>query len=123
MKRASLAAVPVTKKTETRDLTDRLLSEKPAPAPTAARAAAARPRAKAPAPKPARPAALSPARPTSSTGALEKALEKSRAAVDALRDAAAEAPARYDVAVRYRLDALAHHLNQIAEFMNVIRRR
>jgi hypothetical protein len=26
-------------------------------------------------------------------------------------------PARYDVAIRFRLDALAHHIRQVAEYL------
>jgi hypothetical protein len=38
-------------------------------------------------------------------------------AAEALRQAGREAPARYDVALRYRMDALAHHLQQVKEFV------
>jgi hypothetical protein len=48
---------------------------------------------------------------------LKRALSLAEEAVAALAAAAAEAPARLDLAVRYRLDALAHHLRQVAEFM------
>jgi hypothetical protein len=44
-----------------------------------------------------------------------------RAAQDAsqaLEDAAQAAPARYSVALRYRLEALAQHLRQVADFVN-----
>jgi len=52
---------------------------------------------------------------------LKKALAEADRAVAALVAAAGIAPARYDLAVRYRLDALVHHLRQVAEFMASIR--
>ncbi|MEK7327035.1 MAG: hypothetical protein AAB217_17465 [Chloroflexota bacterium] len=48
---------------------------------------------------------------------LAQAVEKARQAVEALRIAGRSTPAQYDLAVRYRLDALAHHLEQVAEFL------
>jgi hypothetical protein len=48
---------------------------------------------------------------------IAQAVEKTRLAVEALRMAGHSAPAQYDLAVRYRLDALAHHLEQVAEFL------
>jgi hypothetical protein len=45
------------------------------------------------------------------------ALAAADSATEALRQAAREAPARYDVALHYRLDALAHHLQQVREFV------
>ncbi|MBM4422846.1 MAG: hypothetical protein FJ030_05570 [Chloroflexi bacterium] len=48
---------------------------------------------------------------------MADAVEKTRAAVEALQIAGRAAPARYDLAVRYRLDALAHHLQQVADFV------
>lgn len=59
---------------------------------------------------------------TSADSPLDTALTQSRAAVDALHAAAAEAPARYNVALHYRLDALAHHLTQITEFIETLRK-
>lgn len=49
--------------------------------------------------------------------ALKQALAETEKAVAALIAAADAAPARHDLAVRYRLDALAHHLRQVAEFI------
>lgn len=51
--------------------------------------------------------------------ALTQAMAEAEKAVAALIAAAESAPARHDLAVRYRLDALAHHLRQVAEFMAV----
>jgi hypothetical protein len=48
---------------------------------------------------------------------LESALAAAEAATAALRQAGREAPARYDVALHYRLDSLAHHLQQVKEFV------
>jgi hypothetical protein len=48
---------------------------------------------------------------------MDAALEQAAAAALALRRAAGDAPARYEVALGYRLDALAHHLQQVAEFI------
>jgi hypothetical protein len=48
---------------------------------------------------------------------LDEALATAEAATDALRQASRTAPARYDVALRYRLDALAHHVQQVKEFV------
>jgi hypothetical protein len=45
------------------------------------------------------------------------ALGQAQAATEALRLAARSAPARYELALRYRLEALAHHVQQVAEFM------
>ena len=58
----------------------------------------------------------------SSAASVDEALTQSRAAVAALKAAAGQAPARYDVALRYRLDALAHHLQQVTEFVESARR-
>jgi hypothetical protein len=48
---------------------------------------------------------------------ITQAVEKVRLAVEALQAAGRSTPARFDLAVRYRLDALAHHLEQVAEFL------
>ncbi len=48
---------------------------------------------------------------------LAEAVAKTEAAIVALQSAAHTAPAQYDLALRYRLDALAHHLEQVAEFV------
>jgi hypothetical protein len=138
MKRASLkdAKVPVTSSLSP-DVTDRILAEDsaipgPAPAPDAAAGAG-----RAAAVSPAVPAAPSPAVTTSasqppgpeaqdsgpdqaasSPAALQSALDSAGAAVRALHQAARDEPARYDLAIRYRLDALAHHLEQVSEFIS-----
>lgn len=52
-----------------------------------------------------------------SVDSIDTALTQSRAAVQSLRLAADDLPARYNLGLRYRLDALAHHLAQIAEFV------
>lgn len=131
MKRASLAIAPVTRKDAAPDLTDRILARTPAaPArPKTARRPGARPAAKTPvrtavpAPRAASPASRAatrrgPALPAASaTVSLPKALASSQAAVEALTAAAHSSPARYDLALRYRLDSLAHHLRQVAEFV------
>lgn len=139
MKRASLTTVPTpAKKTEPTDLTDRLLdrearpdaepaagaparprrSRKRAPAPAAAELAGALPDAiQAPAAVP--PAASPEPSPVEPEPALTlaQALHQVEQAAEALRLAGQSAPARYEVAVRYRLDALGHHLRQVAEFV------
>jgi hypothetical protein len=48
---------------------------------------------------------------------LRQALSQSEKALAAPVEAASGAPSRYDLAVRYRLDALAHHLKQVADFI------
>lgn len=131
MKRASLTVSPAKPKTEAPDLTDRLLSrgETPAPKrstpkPAAKRPeAASRPKAKtAPAAPsaPKSPPALQPSSAPSSVPSVtsvDKALAQSRAALTALKVAADDIPARYDTAIRVRLDSLAHHIQQIAEYL------
>jgi len=54
---------------------------------------------------------------------LDAVLRQAATAADALTAAARQAPARYDVALRYRLDALAHHLRQVADFVASLARR
>jgi len=118
MKRASLAAVPVTNKAEASDLTDRILartSGSPQTAPSAREEQPAPASGPGPAPAAAEPTSTSAA--ASRSAALREALDQSQAAVESLTAAARSAPARYDLALRYRLDALAHHLRQVAEFL------
>ena len=140
MKRASLSALPARPRPEPADLTDRLLereavAEQPAagpsrqdgaPTPPGAVKTAGRKRA-----RPARPAAVAPkaASPSRRDGApgtaggqplapgTDDALRQAAEAAAALRQAARSAPARYELAVRYRLEALAHHVQQVAEFI------
>ncbi len=130
MKRASLKLTPATASKEPTDLTDRLLdreAERPlAPAPPKARAA--RP-AQRPAPAPAIEPEASPPVSTPVTpgtppapelvdGGMAAALDQAQVASRALEVAAQAAPARYSVALRYRLEALALHLRQVADFVN-----
>ena len=147
MKRASLknAKVPVSPSAESKDVTDRLLGVKTEPAPRTPKSSAKpKPRARKmeakpmsetqneplpyvpyrpvpeqpPVPPPG-PTPQSPAVPDMAETAkpISQAVEKTREAVEALRVAGRSAPAQYDLAVRYRLDALAHHLEQVAEFL------
>lgn len=55
--------------------------------------------------------------PSNAPKLLAEAVAKTEAAIVALQSAAHTAPAQYDLALRYRLDALAHHLEQVAEFV------
>lgn len=143
MKRASLktAKVPITS-SNTRDVTDRLLKDdgpplskvkprqKKARLQTAAKPAS--PTADEPLPyipyrtlpdqSPASPPGPQPQAPqltnlSKADKAIANALEQTKAAVNALQIAGRSAPAQYDLAIRYRLDALAHHLEQVAEFV------
>ena len=132
MKRATLTAYPTTHPSEPVDLTDRLLEREanPSSAPAVRRRrkqllnSPTQPQSN---PPPATPASAPEASSTSapeassttvpaSTG-LETALAAADLATQALRRAAGEAPARYDVALHYRLDALAHHVQQVKEFV------
>ena len=143
MKRASLktAKVPITT-SNTRDVTDRLLKEDElAPSKVKPPRKKLRPQK---AVNPASPTADEPLpyipyhtlpdqSPTSPPGpqprtlqltdlskadkAMANALQQTKAAVEALQIAGRSAPAQYDLAIRYRLDALAHHLEQVAEFV------
>jgi hypothetical protein len=124
MKRATLTAYPTTPPSEPADLTDRLLEREDGQTAASARMSPKRRRAQ-PRPRPAlvEPGAEAPQVPAPETRAsqasssLEAALAGADSAADALRQASREAPARYDVALRYRLDALAHHLQQVKEFV------
>lgn len=144
MKRASLTVRPAKPKAETADLTDRLLPREPPPAlrrkqpePAASRVAAAS-RSKAPSPAPrasrtgglaTRARAVAPSSlqsvqsVTSVDTTVDKALAQCRDALAALKAAAGEAPARYEVAIRFRLDALAHHIRQVAEYLDSAARK
>jgi len=121
MKRASLKVVPAAANEPT-DLTDRLLDREaertPAPAKRAA-GPAKRPAPPAPAIEPeASPPVLTAAEPTApAENSLAAALVQAQAASLALEAAAQDAPARYSVALRYRLEALALHLRQVADFV------
>jgi len=130
MKRATLTAYSTNPPAQPADLTDRLLAQESAQAaaapskrrPRARRSALAAPSA------PASEAALPEHPPAHSSPdnvthdnppdeSLTAALAAADAAAEALRKAARDAPARYDVALRYRLDALAYHLQQVKEFV------
>ncbi|MCC7361090.1 MAG: hypothetical protein IT317_16520 [Anaerolineales bacterium] len=131
MKRASLKASPLAAANSPTDLTDRLLDREaerpPAPAKTARTpratspnppptpAAATRPPAIEPKPAAIVPTAASEAQPPAD--ALGAALAQAQTASLALEAAAQAAPARYSVALRYRLEALAQHVRQVAEFV------
>lgn len=130
MKRASLKVTAPSAANVPTDLTDRLLDREAERPPTPAKKARA-PRAAKPSAPPAptlpagpaiEPAAASavpvvPAETTPAADALTDALAQAQAAGRALEAAAQAAPARYSVALRYRLDALAQHVRQVAEFV------
>ncbi len=142
MKRARLASLPAGPKQEPIDLTDRLLdrgahtaSDQPgaAPDPPAAAqpqrrrkatAAQSQPRRQAPHLETREPETAQQETPqrgvsTEEGGAMtvEQALRQAEAAAQALRQAARSTPARFQVAQGYRLDALAHHIRQVAEYI------
>jgi len=124
MKRATLTAYPTTHPSEPVDLTDRLLEREANPSSAPATRRRRKQLLNSPTqpqsdPPPATPTSAPAASSTSgpaSTG-LETALAAADLATQALRRAAGEAPARYDVALHYRLDALAHHVQQVKEFV------
>ncbi len=132
MKRASLSVKPAPPKAAPADLTDRLLDREaeraaqpasPAPQPKRRRAPQARPAAPAGTNEPqAQPPVLEASAPDDGAS-LHAALSQAAGAADALEAAARQAPARYEVALRYRLDALAHHLRQVADFVGSLARR
>jgi len=134
MKRASLTVPPAKPKTEAPDLTDRLLSrgETPAPKRTSrkggsetrpdasrplAKPAPAAPRASKLPPSPSAPASVQSVTREAVDTSVDKALAHCHEALAALKAAANDVPARYDVAIRFRLDALAHHIRQVAEYL------
>jgi hypothetical protein len=126
MKRATLSAIPASAPvTAAGDLTDRLLSPEPAqssgaggPKPHApATAAPKAPRARTSAPQSRQgrqePSAAEP----EESDALRQALLAAQHAVDALQVAGRSEPARYEVALRFRLDSLAHHVQQVKDYV------
>jgi hypothetical protein len=138
MKRARLTAVPVKPATEPPDLTDRLLetggssdkapsrspaSTKAKPAARASTKASRRPGADVPAEATPQVQAAAGSSATEATDELEHALRQAQAAAEALQRAARGGQARYELGMRYRLDALAHHLRQVAEFVALSRQR
>ena len=131
MKRASLkTATALSTSTNAIDVTDRLLKTQDAgtvnltPQPAAEARKPRRPKLSAAhAPSAAgtaagkRPALHSGHTAVSASQSVAGALAVTRQALEALRAAQTEAPARYHLGVRYRLDALAHYLEQVSEFM------
>ncbi|MCC6189994.1 MAG: hypothetical protein IT318_13245 [Anaerolineales bacterium] len=126
MKRASLSVFPPSAKTEPADLTDRLLDrevaggQQPAEAKRARQprrrgAGARRQSQAAPSAPPADEPQLAPAAKQASE-TLAEALRQAQSAAQALEQAARGAPARHHLGLRVRLDALAHHLRQVAEY-------
>ncbi len=115
MKRAHLSVPPSAPAPEAADLTDRLLdgakSEERKAKSEKRKAEGKRQKAETPLNALSAPSVLP------SVPSVDTALAQSRAAIESLRAAAGEAPARYQLGLRYRLDALAHHLAQIAEFV------
>ena len=123
MKRATLSAIPASAPASTSgDLTDRLLNREPGPSngvsgaapPAAAKTTpkVARPRASRPEPRPAKTRAAE-----AETDTLGQALQAAQQAVEALQSAARSEPARYEVALRFRLDSLAHHVQQVKDYV------
>ncbi len=125
MKRASLKSVKVSVlASPSQDVTDRLLKSEGEVEP-----ATVTPRVSIPV-KPRRARKTSPARPSSkpaaspvaieaavSDDAVNRALTQTRLALEALTVARDSAEARYDLGIRYRLDSLAHHLEQVTQFV------
>jgi hypothetical protein len=121
MKRATLSAIPATAPASASgDLTDRLLNREQAPTnqvsgaepPAAAKTAPKVARAGRVEPRPAKIRAASP-----ETDSLGQALLAAQQAVEALQGAARSEPARYEVALRFRLDSLAHHVQQVKDYV------
>lgn len=138
MKRASLktAKVPVAASPGGRDVTDRILNREDAPKPKTKsprlpktqkeaatdpltflpyRPVPAQPPAPPPGPQPTSPQLGR--LPNDADPLLKTALEKTRVAIESLQSAARSGAGRYDLGMRYRLDALAHHVEQVAEFL------
>jgi len=135
MKRASLssAKVPVISSTSL-DVTDRLLKtdaedkiaptrpkpssvSKPSPASKPSPVPKRSPRVTKPTPTSAPAIAPLEVAPAPQPDPVSQALAQTELALTALRQARTESPAQYDLAVRYRLDALAHHLQQVSDFI------
>ena len=137
MKRAALSALPPVRQAEPADLTDRLLERERRP--LQAEASASNPAPPATPPKRRRepPAVKRAARQASAalmaadsapagsaaalpqpTTSMQAALAAADEAAQALQEAGRSAPARYELALRYRLDALAHHLQQVRDFVD-----
>jgi hypothetical protein len=142
MKRASLSNAPALPHTEPADLTDRLLQPEtvrlaastPPEARQARRAHRRTPTSSQPVPAaPAEAEAAAPGSPRAAAGmaqaeddapvSLDEALRQAEAASLALRKAARSGQARFELGLRYRLDALAHHVRQVADFVAASSRR
>lgn len=132
MKRASLKSVKVSVLANpSPDVTDRILnsdgeSKAPTPAPrkqevTTKAAKAEKPRrtrkvdAAKPSPEPV--PARTVAETENGTDIVKQALEQTRLALEALNTARDSVEARYNLGIRYRLDSLAHHLEQVTQFV------
>ncbi len=129
MKRATLTAIPASAPANTAgDLTDRLLNREPvqsnaasgakAPGPAKAPPTSARPRARRAQPRPAESGAA-----PAEADALGQALQAAQNAVEALQLAGRTDPARYEVALRFRLDSLAHHVQQVKDYVAAVSAR
>jgi len=118
MKRATLTAIPAaTPATAAGDLTDRLLNREPVQANAAAKAGRARPSQPQPRTSRPHPRAAEPAPVAAKSDSLGQALAAAQQAVEALQAAGRSEPARYEVALRFRLDSLAHHLQQVKDYV------
>jgi hypothetical protein len=117
MKRATLTAVPAsTPASNSGDLTDRLLNRESGQGATP-------PAPKAPRPRRAAPSPAKPALAAIETDSVGAALVAAQSAVEALKTAARAEPARYEVALRFRLDSLAHHVEQVKDYVAAIMTR
>jgi hypothetical protein len=123
MKRATLSAYPPARASEPADFTDRLLQAKDSPStPLPARRKSRQPSIQRTKTK-TEGASLNGTPPAAAASGLDVALAAADAATESLRQAAREAPARYEVALHYRLDALAHHLQQVKEYVAALAAR
>jgi hypothetical protein len=134
MKRASLTVPPAKPKAEATDFTDRLLPREGMPAPKrSSRKGGSETRPDASRLK-AKPAPRAPKSSSTSTSVqavakqpvdtpVDEALAQSRAALTALHMAANDVPARYEIAIRVRLDVLAHHIQQVTEYLEAYTRK
>ncbi len=120
MKRARLTLAPASPQAGATDLTDRLLSQESKPKPRTVKRKS-KP-SFAPSTRPVQPLPRD-AVDSPPPALIDSALAQSRTALAALREAASQSPSRYDIALRFRLDALAHHLQQVAEFVALARGR
>jgi hypothetical protein len=119
MKRATLTAIPASAPANAAgDLTDRLLNREPVQAsgvggakPPAAGKSGLK-AARRPEPHPAKTGQAA-----AEADTLGQALQAAQQAVEALQGAARSEPARYEVALRFRLDSLAHHVQQVKEYV------